>query len=139
MEVAAVIRPKRRKSRAILWAVLILVLLVAAGAITLSVLSARLANVTIDPVDLARVADGQYVGEYAAFPVTAGVLVTVVDHRVTDIGILKHVTGQGKPGEAVIPRVIEAQTLSVDAVAGATYSSKVILKATELALRQGIK
>jgi uncharacterized protein with FMN-binding domain len=34
--------------------------------------------------------------------------------------------------------VIEAQSLSVDAVSGSTYSSKVVLKAIELALKKGL-
>ncbi|GAI95081.1 unnamed protein product, partial [marine sediment metagenome] len=36
-------------------------------------------------------------------------------------------------------KVVEAQTLQVDAVSGATYSSKVILKAIENALNNANK
>jgi uncharacterized protein with FMN-binding domain len=47
---------------------------------------------------------------------------------------VKHVNGQGKPAEVITEKVIETQSLQVDVVSGATYSSKVILKAIENAL-----
>jgi uncharacterized protein with FMN-binding domain len=38
----------------------------------------------------------------------------------------------------MLPRVIDAQSLAVDAVSGSTYSSKVVLKAIETALKKGL-
>ncbi len=49
------------------------------------------------------------------------------------IELLKHTHGQGGAAEAIPGKVIEAQTLQVDTISSATYSSKVILKAIEQA------
>ena len=67
--------------------------------------------------------------------VAAQVRVTVADGAIRRIEILHHENGRGKPAEAVLDRVIAAQSLRVDAVSGATSSSKVLLKAVENALR----
>ena len=48
--------------------------------------------------------------------------------------MLEHKNGQGTPAEVIPEKVVETQTLEVDIVSGATYSSKVILKAIENAL-----
>ena len=93
-----------------------------------------LADATIQKVDLSKVEDGVYTGSYKAFPVTAEVEVTVSNHMITEIELKKHDNGQGAPAEVLPGKVVEAQTLQVDIVAGATYSSKAILKAIEAAL-----
>ncbi len=41
--------------------------------------------------------------------------------------------------EIITDKVIDTQSLQVDAISGATYSSKTILKAIENALKKGIK
>ncbi len=51
---------------------------------------------------------------------------------------LKHQNGQGSAGEAVVNKAALSDSLKVDTVAGATYSSKVLLKAMENALRKGL-
>ena len=89
----------------------------------------------VQDVDLATVPDGAYVGSQDAVLVAAEVRVTVVDGAIRRIALLRHENGRGKPAEAVLDRVIAAQSLQVDAVSGATSSSKVLLKAVENALR----
>ena len=39
----------------------------------------------------------------------------------------------------IAPLVVERQSVAVDAIAGATYSGKVILKAGQIALESGIR
>lgn len=73
-------------------------------------------------------------GTYEAFPVKVTVQVTVSDHRIVDIELTEHRNGQGKPAEALLPLIVEKQRVELDAIAGATYSSLVILKAVEQAL-----
>ncbi len=97
-----------------------------------------LASSVIEDVPLERVQDGVYVGEYSAFPVTAQVEVTVKDHALASARTLKHQHGQGSAGEAVVEKAVQRNSLQVDAVTGATYSSKVLLKAMENALRKGL-
>ncbi len=94
----------------------------------------RLVSSTITDVDLAKLEDGVYMGSYKAFPVSAEVRVTIEGQRITGIELLEHNNGKGAPAEVIPDRVVEAQSLDVDAVSGATYSSKVILKAIENAL-----
>lgn len=91
----------------------------------------RLAALPLSDVDLSRVGDGVYSGTYEAFPIAAEVKASVRDHRIAAIELVKHRTGQGAPAEAICGKVVEAQTLHVDAVAGATSSSRVIQKAIE--------
>lgn len=96
-------------------------------------------QLTIQNVDLTRVKNGTYEGSFdAAGIVSAKMSVTVQDHKITDIRIVNHKYGRGKPGEAVVNKVVEAQSLDVDVISGATNSSKVILKAIENALESGV-
>ncbi|MCR3905706.1 MAG: FMN-binding protein [Tenericutes bacterium] len=94
----------------------------------------KLNEIEILDVDLSLVEDGVYQGEYKSFPVEAIVLVTVENHVITDIEIVKHLTGQGADAEDIIFDVIFFQSIEVDMIAGATYSSKVILLAIRDAL-----
>jgi len=56
---------------------------------------------------------------------------------VTDIVLVRHFHGPDHGAEEILGRVVEAQSLRVDAVSGSTYSSKVVLAAIETALRKG--
>ncbi len=85
-------------------------------------------------LDLASINDGNYEGSYSAGIVKATVRVKIENHTITDIDILKHDNGKGKAAEAITSDVIKNQSVQVDVVTGATYSSKVILKAIENAL-----
>jgi len=90
--------------------------------------------IDIPEVVMSEIQDGVYIGSYTAAPVSAEVGVTVKSHIITDIKIIKHINGQGTPAEIITDRVIESQSLQVDSVTGATYSSKVILCAIKNAL-----
>lgn len=97
-------------------------------------------KLTLEPVTVSSVKDGDY-EFYADYSiVTAKVLVSVKSGTITDIKLLEHKHGPGKEhgAEKIIDRVLEKQSLSVDAVAGATTSSKIILKAIESALKKGL-
>jgi len=115
----------------------IVLALIVAGAILFASMQKGLENLVtldIEDVDLATLPDGIYEGSYTQLPVSATVRVTVENHAITSIVILEHVNGQGASGEAIIDQVIAHNSLLVDAVAGATYSSKVILLAIKDAL-----
>lgn len=88
----------------------------------------------INEVDLIELTDGVYRGSTTAGPMNATVEVTVKDAKITKIDIVKHGNGRGEGAEAIVDMIISAQSLQVDTIAGATYSSKVILKAVERAL-----
>ncbi len=97
-------------------------------------LERQFAGITVSEVKLAGLADGVYSGSSAVFPISAEVKVTVKDHAITSIELASHNHGRGAAAEVIPDRVVEAQTLQVDVISGATYSSKVILKAIENAL-----
>lgn len=91
----------------------------------------------IKTVDVATVKDGTYTGEASAGIVSAKVEVTVKDGVMTDIKIVKHKNGKGKPAEATIDVMVAENTSEVDGVSGATCSSKSIRAAVNNALAQG--
>jgi uncharacterized protein with FMN-binding domain len=94
----------------------------------------KLSDVQVQNVDLSQIPDDTYNGAYSAFPISVEVAVTVENHAITKIDLIKHRNGQGGGAEVIPEKVIESQSLQIDAVSGATYSSKVILKAIEDAL-----
>ncbi len=96
-------------------------------------------ELVIEEVDLALVQDGTFEGSFEAGFVAANVRVLVRDHQIVDIDLYRHQHGRGEKAEAVVGQVIYAQSVQVDLITGATSSSKVILKAIENALRQGMQ
>lgn len=98
-----------------------------------------LLQIEVTDIDLSLIADGTYPGEYSAMPVSAKVSVTIKDHRITNIDLLEHNNGQGSGAEVIPSIVVDKQTLQIDTISGATYSSKVILKAIENALQSSIE
>jgi uncharacterized protein with FMN-binding domain len=91
--------------------------------------------IVINNPDVRQVADGTYRGESKVGPVRVTLDVTVANGAYQSIHLIRHFNGKGKSAEAIIPAVINAQSLEVDCVSGATGSSKAILKAVEDALR----
>jgi uncharacterized protein with FMN-binding domain len=126
----------KKKNRAfiIILIIIVIVLIGSGGKIYIESKLKNLANAEITEMDLSKTKDGIYSGSYNVFPIKVEVKVTVNNHAITKIELVKHVNGQGKPAEVITDKVIEAQSLQVDVVSGATYSSKVIIKAIENAL-----
>ncbi len=91
-------------------------------------------NGVIYSPDLKMIADGEYIGEYKCGLVRAKVNVVIQNHSIVSFTILEHDNGKGGKAEKIVDDVIKAQSLNVDVVSGATVSSKVILKAGEMAL-----
>lgn len=96
-------------------------------------------EVSISKVDLSKVPDGSFTGSFDAIFVGAKVNVTVQNHKIVDIKLINHKNERGQRAEVIPGKVVQAQSLQVDAVSGATNSSKVILKAIENALISGEK
>lgn len=94
----------------------------------------KLIALDIQNIDVSSVPDGKYTGSYSVFPVSAKVEVTVRNHEIVDIELIEHNHGRGEAAEVIPEKVVEAQSLKVDVITSATYSSKVILKAIEDAL-----
>ena len=96
----------------------------------------QLALSEISDVNLTAAEDGIYIGSYLVSPISAEVRVTINNHTIVDIELLNHDNVQGQGAEIIPKNVIGAQSLKIDSVSGATYSSKVILKAIQNAILQ---
>lgn len=130
-----------RRRKVVLIVVTVIVILAAAIAAVITIAERNqktLIATVIEDFDLTLVPDGTFQGKYGAFPVAAEVEVTVKNHAITGIDLIKHQNGQGGEAEVIPQRVVDAQSLSVDTVSGATYSSKVILLAIRDALQGAI-
>jgi uncharacterized protein with FMN-binding domain len=125
--------------KALMVSAIVLVALIAAGRILPLVINAAYPRMRASTraFDAGAVRDGVYEGKAYLLPVSVRVRATVSGGRLQSVDILKHFNGQGKPAEAIVPRVIEAQSLGVDVISGATHSSLTILAAIENALEKG--
>lgn len=88
----------------------------------------------------AGLADGEYLGTGHGFQGPMELKVTVYGRAVTQIEILSVMDDAqfyDNAMEAIIPAIINNQTLNVDTVTGATYSSQGILEGVTNALAGG--
>ena len=92
----------------------------------------------IREIGLSRVEDGTYVGEYGESRWLYQVEVTVSDHRITGMKILKGAPdggmGSQKLNMKLIQAAIDSQSITFDAVGGASVNTKVFQKAADNAL-----
>jgi uncharacterized protein with FMN-binding domain len=95
-------------------------------------------EVQVSMPSMSAIPDGAYRGTAKVFPVLVAVEVTVSGGRITEFTILKHRHGRGKAAEALAAQVVARQSIELDAVSGATISSRAILKAGENALRSAL-
>jgi uncharacterized protein with FMN-binding domain len=97
-------------------------------------------NLPLNGVNFSRLNDGTYVGEYKGGMYKwreNEVRVKVTSGKITNIELLKNKEKQ--PFEftnKLFERVIEAQSLQVDTISGATLTSKAYLQGVENALKQ---
>jgi uncharacterized protein with FMN-binding domain len=135
---------KRRGKGCVIVPILFVMTAVGGGGVGWSLLSKEhreAANLPLNAVNFNKLHDGTYHGVYEG-----GMYkwrpnecdVTVTDGRVTDIEL----TGTKDPGggnvdhRMLYDRVVEAQSLQVDTISGATLTSKAYLQAVENALIQ---
>jgi len=92
-------------------------------------------DIAIASPDLNEISDGIFQGSSKVGPVRVTLDVHVKSNLITTIEIVKHFNGRGKEAEAIVPKIIEAQSLDIDVISGATASSKAILQAVENAFK----
>ena len=115
-----------------------------AGLIMILTMGCATAEIVGGPVASGTLSDGVYDGQAQsgslAIKATVKVAVTIADQRISQIKIIEHKTLKGQPAEAVIPdRIVAAQSTRVDAVSGATLSSRTIMNAVEDALQKAAR
>lgn len=122
--------------------VIALVLLVAVAITTVTTTANRqmehLMQTSIQSLNLNELADGTYHGEVKTIPIHVRVEVVVQNQQIIDIVIVQHRSGQGEPADVIIEDILFNQTLEVDLIAGATYSSQAIIVAIQRALSNGL-
>lgn len=96
-------------------------------------------NFDYSSLDLTKIDDGTYTGSEDGGMVKVTVDVTIKNHAITNVSIVKHECGKGKPAEVIVDDIIENNSLTVDTVSGATYSSNVIKVAVYHALYPQMK
>lgn len=88
-------------------------------------------------VDLSKIKDGTYEGQANGYRGLVKVSVTVKDHKITAIKVLSNSDDAAffnRASTGVIKNILDKQSLKVDVVSGATYSSNGIIKAVKNAL-----
>lgn len=85
-----------------------------------------------------RLKDGKYRASAMGYAGPIQVEVTISDGKLADIQVLSHseTPGYYERGLGVISRILNAQSVSVDAVSGATYTSRAIMVAVSKAISQ---
>lgn len=96
-------------------------------------------NMQINEVDLLKISDGIYQGDFNFNKSFYGVEVSVKNGYIYNIKVIRNGTSdQAKKAERVLENVLKKQSLKVDVISGATTTSKALLKATENALNKGL-
>jgi len=90
-------------------------------------------------VDLTKIKDGIFSGSYGNFVVSVSLEVTVKNHQIAAIVIKNQNCGKGYEARETIERIIKAQSPKVDAVTGASSSSRCIMIAVDRALKDGLR
>ena len=93
----------------------------------------------VEDPDLSKVEDGIYRGKVETMLVKAEVEVSVKNHKIISISMIKHENGKGKPAEAIVDAIVKDNSTDVELIAGATMSSLVIRAAVIDAVNKGIK
>jgi uncharacterized protein with FMN-binding domain len=119
----------------ILSIVVIFVIIAASGFYYISRGLEKGRKLQINDVNLSNLEDGTYNGKYTAGRWTNEVKVTVKDHKIVSIEVLKEVAfPQPDLSKDLINKIIERQKINVDAVSGATVTTKAYEKSIENAL-----
>jgi len=97
----------------------------------------RVRQMNIRDVDISHTRDGDYVGSFSYCGFEYAVETTIKSHKIRQIKILHNRdTNHAKRAEGVIAEILERQTPNVDAISGATTTSKALMKAVENSLAQ---
>ncbi len=126
-----------KKVLLVIGAIVFVLVIAAAAGFAFMAKSKPVPVIEVGQVDLEKIRDGSYTGDFDAGLVKVKVKVDVADHKISSVNIVEHQCGLGKKADAITEEIVKAQSLDVDVVSGASLSSKAILKAVETALEKG--
>lgn len=96
-------------------------------------------KIRVKDVDIAQVQDGVYTGEASSMLIHVKVEVRVKNSKIEDIKVIEYVHNRSEDALEMTSDVIDSNSLQVDNVSGATYSSIVLKSAIANALDQGVQ
>jgi uncharacterized protein with FMN-binding domain len=92
----------------------------------------------ITAIDFTDLRDGIYTGKADRFPISAQVEMHIKNGHLNNMNLFIRRSTRRAETQETARRVIQNQSLDVDVVSGATYSSVLLLKAMEDALKKGL-
>ena len=122
----------RKRTKILLIIFVVIALLTAFGIYMINRINQEMEVLTISEIpeiNLVQIDDGTYSGSFKSLLIKVQVEVTIQNHVITDIIILEHQNGQGDDADVIIDDVLLEQSINIDFISGATYSSKAILLA----------
>jgi len=123
-----------KKRKIILWVLLGLAIIIIGMVSWAAVDPIRYRNLAVNNVSLENLPDGVYAGSFKGGRFSHSVEVTIKDNRIVDIRKIKPSKPAEKLYRQIYDRVIEEQSLTIDAVSGASVTTNTALKAIENAL-----
>ena len=115
---------------------MVFILITAGGIFFLTRGLALGSKLVINDVKLSAVKDGAYNGEYKDGRWTNEVNLTVKDHKITSIELVKDVLfPKPEVTKELFNKVVKEQNINIDAISGSTITSKAYLKSIENALK----
>ena len=131
-----------QKLRPLLYLIVAIILTIGAGVLlsqyTWERFREEIDAIEIQEIDLLTVEDGIYIGSYDANLIRAQVRVKVLNHRIISIEIIEHHHVNSEGAEQITEWIVAEQSIEVDAIAGVSYSIRVIQAAILNALRKGV-
>ena len=91
---------------------------------------------TITGTDLSLLKDNTYRGETLCGNFSYGMEAVIKDNKLISLVVTKNrSTSYAKFAEGVVPKILKKQSADVDAITGATTTSKCLMKAVEQTLK----
>jgi uncharacterized protein with FMN-binding domain len=127
----------RRKHVILLIGALVILVIVVGVVMTTRIATRQmdeLMDQPIEAIDLDSSPNGTYKGELKTIPVYVELEVVIEDHEIIRIELIEHRHGQGESAKAILKEIVTEQSLDVELITGATYSSKAMILAIADAL-----
>jgi len=127
---------KRRIKQKTVVMILVPLIAIGIGIATINTMNLnKIRNMAIKNIDFTKISDGIYKGEAQAGNYTYKVRVTIENHKIVNIdGLDNRKSPYVTYAEGVFTKIIKQQKVDVDAITGATTTSKAFMKAVENAL-----
>lgn len=116
----------------IIVAVLVVIVLLGLFAVTRGMKEIK--NLRIENPDVSQIQDGVYEGSYKKTRWNYGVKVTVKSGRIADVEVTQK-PDDGDFTSKAAEKIVEAQTVQIDTVSGASINTRAFQKAVETALK----